>query len=545
MLSKLGRVSLVCLWLAAAGLACNFPGLVEPTATPVQTGLVLTEAINSVVTRGADGQSEAPVVSGQIIPLGAMVETRGQSKARLDVPNGGGTTRLGPDTQLMLLELPVEEVSDLARFGLLAGQVYLILPEGAGAARVETPGGAATLRGPQMGVEYIENYEGTGQGLMRVTCPGGGCTVDNAFGGLELPPGTQTTTLGDEGAFDTFPMDPEEWQKWHENVPEMTAEPPSATPTPTQTLTLAPTVTGTVPPTGTPTETPTETPTGTPTATATRTATRYVITITPTRIIPTTAVPTTAAPSQPSASIWADSNKLDQGQCTTLHWTAGNAKEVYLNGQGIAGETSRQVCPSQTTTYTLRVVGYDNSTAESSTTINVKAASGPPSASISADSNNIDQGQCTTLHWTAGNAKEVYLNGQGIAGETSRQVCPDKTTTYTLHVVGYDNSTADASTTVNVKEPPVSYSDPTISARPGKVEIPEYGAACPNNTNTTISWSAPGASNVVIDVLGAVSNSGSQSVCVTTTTTFTLTAYYPDGSKRSASTTVVAVQLIG
>jgi uncharacterized protein YraI len=87
-------------------------------------------------------------------------------------------------------------------------------------------------------------------------------------------------------------------------------------------------------------------------------------------ITPTVASPT---PDKPGASITADSTTINEGDCTTLRWTATNAREVYLNGQGIAGETSREVCPTQTASYTLRVVGYDNSTAESTVTITVES----------------------------------------------------------------------------------------------------------------------------------------------------------------------------
>jgi hypothetical protein len=90
--------------------------------------------------------------------------------------------------------------------------------------------------------------------------------------------------------------------------------------------------------------------------------------------VPTLTPSHTSTSAAPGASITADATTIDEGQCTILRWTATNAREVYLNGQGIAGETSREICPDQTTGYTLRVVGYDNSSVESSVTITVIAA---------------------------------------------------------------------------------------------------------------------------------------------------------------------------
>ncbi len=43
------------------------------------------------------------------------------------------------------------------------------------------------------------------------------------------------------------------------------------------------------------------------------------------------------------------------GNCTTLRWDVEHAIAVYLNGAGVAGHAAQQVCPSSTTTYTLRV----------------------------------------------------------------------------------------------------------------------------------------------------------------------------------------------
>jgi hypothetical protein len=535
----------------------------------------------------------------------------------LQAPSADNLARLGPESQLTLLGVPSGTEGDSYNFELGAGSVWLIRPEASNQATVATPAGVATLVGSSMGVEYYADYAGTGGQLMRVLCPAGGCTVENAFGGVELPAGHQAEVQGTAGPDAARPIEPEQWAEWYASVPEapqlaalcsevcpednplngveLVQGLPTATPEPKPTLTA--------------TRVPTETPAPTETAVAvqplevqfnsdagrlsagqcttlrwaTKNAsgvwlggqsvratdaqrvcpvqtTTYSLTVegpggrevrqvtiqvsspppatTQAPPIATTQAPPPVQPSLPGANLWADSTALAAGECTSLHWMATNAKEVYLNGQGIAGETSRQVCPGQTTTYTLKVVGYDNSTAESATTINVTPASGPPGADIWSDSGTLAPGECTTLRWAASNAKEVYLNGQGIAGESSRQVCPYETTTYTLQVVGQDGSTAQASTTIKVSAPP-SYSDPTLSANPNPVYL-----GCDGSTsNTTISWSAPGATSVTISGFGQVAASGSQGVCLTDDASYDLTATYPDGSQKYAYVFVDVVRV--
>ncbi len=76
----------------------------------------------------------------------------------------------------------------------------------------------------------------------------------------------------------------------------------------------------------------------------------------------------------------------------------------------------------------------------------------PGSASIDfrADRSTLAAGECTTLRWDAESVQGVYFGGAGVSGHGSRQVCPDVTTTYTLHVVLQDSSTADRMVTIAV-----------------------------------------------------------------------------------------------
>ncbi len=121
----------------------------------------------------------------------------------------------------------------------------------------------------------------------------------------------------------------------------------TATPTPTATSTATPTATSTSPRLPIPTSTPTTQlliPTRTRTPSPTRT---FTYTPSPTPVV---------GPPSPQFQFWADSTSLNAGQCTILHWRTQNVQAVYLDGEGVAGNEDRQVCPATTTTYTLNVV---------------------------------------------------------------------------------------------------------------------------------------------------------------------------------------------
>ncbi|MFQ5409914.1 MAG: hypothetical protein ACE5FI_16015, partial [Anaerolineales bacterium] len=77
----------------------------------------------------------------------------------------------------------------------------------------------------------------------------------------------------------------------------------------------------------------------------------------------------------------------------------------------------------------------------------------PAQVSFTADSTSLVARQCTTLHWSVQNATAVYLNGQGVVGQSSQQVCPGQTTIYSLHVEAPAGN-VDQSITINVTQPP-------------------------------------------------------------------------------------------
>jgi hypothetical protein len=79
---------------------------------------------------------------------------------------------------------------------------------------------------------------------------------------------------------------------------------------------------------------------------------------TPTRTLIPTATPI-PSPTPDTPDLRADSRELRSGECTILRWDVVGASEVYFEGQRAQGVDSREVCPTETKTYTLVVVYPD------------------------------------------------------------------------------------------------------------------------------------------------------------------------------------------
>jgi hypothetical protein len=51
-----------------------------------------------------------------------------------------------------------------------------------------------------------------------------------------------------------------------------------------------------------------------------------------------------------------DDDALVAGECATLFWIADDARATYLNDKEVDWQGSKEVCPTKTKTYTLKVV---------------------------------------------------------------------------------------------------------------------------------------------------------------------------------------------
>jgi heat shock protein HslJ len=85
----------------------------------------------------------------------------------------------------------------------------------------------------------------------------------------------------------------------------------------------------------------------------------------------------------------------------------------------------------------------------------------PPSPTISftADSTQINQGDCTTLRWDVESIQAIWVYPAGSnyqnypkTGQGSEQVCPEQTTTYEMRVLHIDGTTEIRSITIQVRQ---------------------------------------------------------------------------------------------
>lgn len=230
-----------------------------------------------------------------------------------------------------------------------------------------------------------------------------------------------------------------EWQPVSNDIEIQLAARPAPTATPLATAAPAGTLVAITTPTGMETPattslTPPSVPTRRPTPAGGDGAGTATPTPTPANLTPT------PSPTRPAwaRDFWAERYTLQSGQCTTLYWQIENAVSVFLDGTPTVGTGSKTVCPSRTTTYTLRITG-GSGTQERSLGILVVPTT-QTAFEFSADDYQVLANSCTTLRWRVTNVKAVYLNNDGVMGEDTRRVCPTATTEYALRVINNDDT---------------------------------------------------------------------------------------------------------
>jgi hypothetical protein len=103
-------------------------------------------------------------------------------------------------------------------------------------------------------------------------------------------------------------------------------------------------------------------PTNTPPPTDTPYPTDTPLPATDTPVPPTATSPpamptTTSPPPTPEAWFRLDGNPIPAGTCTNVRWDTTHAQEVYLDGQRVGLSGSREVCPTVSQEYRLRIIG--------------------------------------------------------------------------------------------------------------------------------------------------------------------------------------------
>jgi ABC-type amino acid transport substrate-binding protein len=123
---------------------------------------------------------------------------------------------------------------------------------------------------------------------------------------------------------------------------------------------------------------------------------------------PATPTPPPPPPPQPGVSFTVDRTNIKQGECVTFQWNVQNVNAVYFYAQGqpwesngVAGQGSRTECPSQTTTYELRIHHQDGRVEIRQITIYVEAVASAPNITywevVPKDEAYV--GQCVDIRW--------------------------------------------------------------------------------------------------------------------------------------------------
>ena len=143
---------------------------IDPTPQPsgARTATI-REIVNQVLSRITETHSESSATVGQVIRVGGTVQTLADGKARVDLSEGT-IVRLAPQTVFTVTQLNQDTGNPFTRLRLLAGKIWVIL--NGGTLDVDTPVGAASVRGSLMSVTYNPSL-----GIAIITCLEGTCAV--------------------------------------------------------------------------------------------------------------------------------------------------------------------------------------------------------------------------------------------------------------------------------------------------------------------------------------------------------------------------------
>lgn len=86
---------------------------------------------------------------------------------------------------------------------------------------------------------------------------------------------------------------------------------------------------------------------------------------------PTATATIASTPTPTNPNLRADKGVIDVQACTTVRWDVDNISAVYFENRPMTGHDSREVCPLETTTYTLMVIWPDGQQVPYTITIEV------------------------------------------------------------------------------------------------------------------------------------------------------------------------------
>ena len=222
--------SLLCLTLLL--VACS------PTAATPETGLtespsaeatasennqqveasreaVVSEIENDVTAKIESFSEFSSATVGMIIPVGGIIQTGADSRAKINLSPENTIVRVGPNSSFTLSKIENENGEPKTTLQLLFGKVFILL--NGGSLDVETPSGVASVRGSLLSVQYdpVTNR-------VRASCLEGECSLENEDGEeVELIEG-ESAFIDEEGLLsDVTEIDQDEIVDWLEENPEL------------------------------------------------------------------------------------------------------------------------------------------------------------------------------------------------------------------------------------------------------------------------------------------------------------------------------------
>jgi len=239
-------------------------------------------------------------------------------------------------------------------------------------------------------------------------------------------------------------------------------------------------------------------------------------------------------------SLIANPSTIPAGESSSISWETNDCMTTKLfvgyHQIGVYGPSwSQTVSPESTTNYTLKA--YDSSGIEKDTE-NIRVTVSTEECRISffyGVPQTINAGESSILNWNTNNcgSTKLFIGYNPIGTYEPSEaitVWPEHTTTYTLKAYkenGTWGATAQATIEVNALQ---NCAINSFTANP--TSINEGG-------NSLLSWNTSNCTNVTIsNVDGEVSNSGTQTVYPTDTTTYVLTAVGQNGGTQNRSVTV-------
>jgi polar amino acid transport system substrate-binding protein len=197
-----------------------------------------------------------------------------------------------------------------------------------------------------------------------------------------------------------------------------------------------------------------------------------------------TPVPLPTSTPSPYVTFTVDRTHIRQGECTTLRWSTSNVKAVYVYPLGepwnmypVVGTDTRQVCPSTTTVYEIRVIHRDDRVELRQVTVYVEQSIGAPIIQrFTLDPpNQIYYGDCVNVQWevqgtvdrvTISRGSNTLRDPAPISG--SLQDCPGGVRNYTYRILATGpGGSSDMERRLQVVEAPVQ---PTPTSTPVPAE---------------------------------------------------------------------------